>query len=56
MDVDPTPDTKGKAREILVNVGLEQDQGSSLIAQILGFKFAFYQVGVLYMERARTFV
>lgn len=34
---------KGKAKEAGVQVGLEGDNGSRLLAQILGFKFAFYQ-------------
>ncbi|KAI5476268.1 Tho2 protein [Pseudohyphozyma bogoriensis] len=36
-------ETKGKEKLRDVNVGLEADDGSSLIAQILGFKFAYYQ-------------
>ena len=34
---------KGKAKEAGVQIGLEGDEGSRLLAQILGFKFAFYQ-------------
>lgn len=35
---------KGKQKEKLIDVGLEKDEGSFLIGQILGFKFAYYQV------------
>lgn len=37
-------DIKGKAKAPIVDVGLENDSGSFLISQILGFKFAYYQV------------
>ena len=36
-------DKKGKSKEI-VDVGLEKDEGKSSIAQVLGFKFGYYQV------------
>ncbi len=38
-----TDSGKGKAKEAGVPIGLEGDNGSRLLAQILGFKFAFYQ-------------
>lgn len=46
MEVDEAEGGKGKAKakEPLVDVGLETDKGSFLIGQILGFKFSFYQV------------
>lgn len=46
MDVDDAEGGKGKAKakEPLVDVGLEGDRGSFLIGQVLGFKFSFYQV------------
>lgn len=47
MEVDESADKKGKAREALLDIGLEGKDGSSLIAQILGFKFAYYQVRFL---------
>lgn len=34
---------KGKGKAIRVDVGLESDEGSDTIAQILGFKYAYYQ-------------
>ncbi|GEM11852.1 tho2 protein [Rhodotorula toruloides] len=34
---------KGKGKAVLVDVGLESDEGSDTIAQILGFKYAYYQ-------------
>lgn len=34
---------KGKTKEGAPQIGLEGDNGSRLVAQILGFKFAFYQ-------------
>ncbi|GAA5863246.1 hypothetical protein JCM3774_000827 [Rhodotorula dairenensis] len=33
----------GKGKQPVVDVGLEREQGSDIIAQILGFKFAYYQ-------------
>lgn len=36
--------TNGKGKKPLVDVGYENDTGSFLIAQILGFKFGYYQV------------
>lgn len=47
METDESTDKKGKAREVLMDIGLEAKEGSSLIAQILGFKFAYYQVRLL---------
>lgn len=35
---------KGKRKELEFDPGLEGDEGKRLIAQILGFKFAYYQV------------
>lgn len=43
MDVDEAK-VKGKEKDKLVDVGLDGDTGSSLIGQILGFKFFHYQV------------
>lgn len=34
---------KGKAKDIPIDIGLDKDEGKRLIAQILGFKFAYYQ-------------
>ncbi|KDE09261.1 hypothetical protein MVLG_00581 [Microbotryum lychnidis-dioicae p1A1 Lamole] len=34
---------KGKAKETDIDIGLEKDQGNRVLAQILGFKFKFYQ-------------
>ncbi|KAK4046542.1 THO2 plays a role in transcriptional elongation [Microbotryomycetes sp. JL201] len=34
---------KGKAKDVPLDVGIEDEQGRSLIAQILGFKFTYYQ-------------
>ncbi|GAA5887200.1 hypothetical protein JCM5296_004560 [Sporobolomyces johnsonii] len=36
-------DAKGKSKEVPVDVGLEDNEGSETIAHILGFKFAYYQ-------------
>jgi THO complex subunit 2 len=44
VDGDEEVNRKGKAKEIPIEIGLEGDGGSSLIGQILGFKFAYYQV------------
>lgn len=46
MDVDDQPSStkSGKARETLLDNSLDGDKGSSLIAQILGFKYKYYQV------------
>ncbi|SCV72147.1 BQ2448_4841 [Microbotryum intermedium] len=34
---------KGKAKQTDIDIGLEEDQGNRVLAQILGFKFKFYQ-------------
>ncbi|GAA5837682.1 hypothetical protein JCM3766R1_000555 [Sporobolomyces carnicolor] len=36
-------DEKGKQKSLLINVDLEGEEGSDTLAQILGFKFSFYQ-------------
>lgn len=40
-------DQTGSLKEKLMDVDVSGDQGSYLIAQILGFKFAYYQVRTL---------
>ena len=37
-------DEKGKQKELPVEAELEGEEGSDTIAQILGFKFGYYQV------------
>jgi hypothetical protein len=37
-------DEKGKQKALPIEVDLEKDEGSDTIAQILGFKFGYYQV------------
>ena len=52
-------DEKGKQKSLLINVDLEGEEGSDTLAQILGFKFGFYQVSVsptIRQSHARPFL
>ena len=40
-------DVKGKQKELPVEADLQGEEGSDTIAQILGFKFGYYQVSKL---------
>ncbi|GAA5910057.1 uncharacterized protein JCM6883_000540 [Sporobolomyces salmoneus] len=39
-------DEKGKQKELQVDLDLEKDEGSDTLAQILGFKFGYYQASL----------